>query len=54
MSPQRIPMPKKNKQVTNVAHNVTGGLIIDLEIVAIALLLRYNLSMSVKLISITQ
>ena len=38
----------------NVAHNVRGGLLIDLTIVAIALLLRYTLSMSLKLIDITQ
>ena len=37
------------KQGTNVAHNVRGGLLIDLTIVAIALLLRYTLSMSLKL-----
>ena len=33
---------KKIKQGTNVAHNVRGGLLIDLTIVAIALLLRYT------------
>ena len=37
------------EQGTNVAHNVRGGLLIDLTIVAIALLLRYTLSMSLKL-----
>ena len=42
--------PNKFKQGTNVAHNVTGGLLIDLTIVAIALLL----SMSLKLTDITQ
>ena len=42
------------KQGTNVAHNVRGGLLIDLTIVAIALLLRYTLSMSLKLTDITQ
>ena len=40
---------KYPKQGTNVAHNVRGGLLIDLTIVAIALLLRYTLSMSLKL-----
>ena len=40
------------KQGTNVAHNVRGGLLIDLTIVAIALLLRYTLSMSLKLTDI--
>ena len=46
---------KHNKeQGTNVAHNVRGGLLIDLTIVAIALLLRYTLSMSLKLTDITQ
>ena len=44
----------KCKQGTNVAHNVRGGLLIDLTIVAIALLLRYTLSMSLKLTDITQ
>ena len=43
-----------SKQGTNVAHNVRGGLLIDLTIVAIALLLRYTLSMSLKLTDITQ
>ena len=42
------------QQGTNVAHNVRGGLPIDLTIVAIALLLRYTLSMSLKLTDITQ
>ena len=42
------------KQGTNVAHNVRGGLLIDLTIVAIVLLLRYTLSMSLKLTDITQ
>ena len=42
------------KQGTNVAHNLRGGLLIDLTIVAIALLLRYTLSMSLKLTDITQ
>ena len=42
------------QQGTNVAHNVRGGLLIDLTIVAIALLLRYTLSMSLKLTDITQ
>ena len=41
-------------QGTNVVHNVRGGLLIDLTIVAIALLLRYTLSMSLKLTDITQ
>ena len=44
----------KHQQGTNVAHNVRGGLLIDLTIVAIALLLRYTLSMSLKLTDITQ
>ena len=39
-----------DKQGTNVAHNVTGGLLIDLTLFAIALLL----SMSLKLTDITQ
>ena len=47
-------LPKKSQQGTNVAHNVRGGLLIDLTIVAIALLLRYTLSMSLKLTDITQ
>ena len=42
------------KPGTNVAHNLRGGLLIDLTIVAIALLLRYTLSMSLKLTDITQ
>ena len=42
------------QQGTLVAHNVRGGLLIDLTIVAIALLLRYTLSMSLKLTDITQ
>ena len=44
----------RSKQGTNVAHNVRGGLLIDLTIVAIALLLRYTLSISLKLTYITQ
>ena len=47
-------MGQNVKQGTNVAHNVRGGLLIDLTIVAIALLLRYTLSMSLKLTDITQ
>ena len=47
-------MYNKGKQGTNVAHNVRGGLLIDLTIVAIALLLRYTLSISLKLTDITQ
>ena len=42
------------QQGTNIAHNVRGGLLIDLTIVAIALLLMYTLSMSLKLTDITQ
>ena len=43
------------QQGTNVAHNVRGGLLIDLTIVAIALLLHdATLSMSPKLTDITQ
>ena len=34
------------QQGTNVAHNARGGLLIDLTIVAIALLLRYTLLIS--------
>ena len=41
-------------QGTNVSHNVRGGLLNDLTIVAIALLLRYTLSMSLKLTDSTQ
>ena len=43
-----------HKQGTNADHNVRGGLLIDLIIVAIALLLRYTLSMSLKLTDIKQ
>ena len=46
--------PQNKQQGTNVAHNLRGGLLIDLTIVAIALLLRYTLSMSLKLTDITQ
>ena len=42
--------PTNILQGTNVAHNVRGGLLIDLTIIAIALLL----SMSLKLTDITQ
>ena len=41
-------------QGTNVGHNVRGGLLNDLTIVAIALLFRDTLSMSLQLTDITQ